>query len=82
MIDQLCQLVWFVPEISETWIPIVGTIAGTLTAVIIVALVLMSKQQQRELEHALQLRRMEHERRMKELDLELARLHAGAAQRQ
>jgi uncharacterized membrane-anchored protein YhcB (DUF1043 family) len=82
MIDQLCQLVWFLPEISETWIPIVGTIAGTLTAVIIVALALMSKQQQRELEHALQLRRMEHERRMRELELELARLHAGAAQRQ
>jgi hypothetical protein len=82
MLDSLCQWAWFLPEISETWIPIVGTIAGTLTALIVVALVLMSKQQQRELEHALQLRRMEHERRMRELELELARLHAGAAQRQ
>lgn len=66
-------------RISEIWIPIVGSIAGTAMVVAIVAIVMITKQRLQEMEHTLQLRRMEHERRMKELELELARIHAGAA---
>ncbi len=82
MVEGLCGLACFLPDISENWIPVVAVISGTLMVVIIVALSLMNKQHQQELEHTLQIRRMEHERRMKELDLELARLHAAGQVRQ
>ncbi len=69
----------FAERVSEIWIPIVGVIAGTAMIVAVVATVMITKQRLAEMEHTLQLRRMEHERRMKELELELARIHAGAA---
>ena len=51
----------------------------------IVAIVFHAKQQMQRLDYELQLRRMDHERRMKELELELARVReargAGTAAR-
>lgn len=70
---------WLLPEINEYWVPVVGIISGCLMVIVIVALVTMTRQRQTEMEHTLQLRRMEHERRMKELEVELARLQGGAA---
>ncbi len=72
-------LAWFLPEISPFWIPIVGVVSGCLMVLGIVALVVNYKQRMQEMEHTLQLRRMEHERRMKELELELARINSGVA---
>jgi hypothetical protein len=69
------------PDVSETWIPIVAVVCGTLMVVLIVAIGTITKQRMQEMEHALQLRRMEHERRMKELELELARIQAGVSVR-
>ncbi len=75
-----CYAIFQLAErVSEIWIPIVGTVAGTAMVVAIVAIVMITKQRLQEMEHTLQLRRMEHETRMKELEVELARLHAGAA---
>lgn len=63
--------------VSMIWIPIVGTIFGTMMIVGIVAIVLHSRQQMQRLDYELHLRRMEHERRMKELELELAKVKQG-----
>ncbi len=67
------------PDKLVVFIPIVGTIMGTLMVIAIVWVVMHYKQRMQEMEHQLQLRRMEHERRMKELELELARIQSGAA---
>lgn len=75
-------LAWFQginPDALVYFIPIVGTIMGTLMVVAVVWLVVHYKQRMQEMEHTLQLRRMEHERRMKELELELARVQSGMA---
>jgi hypothetical protein len=72
-------LAFEIPQISGEWIPIVGAVSGTLMVVLIVAISTITKQRIAELDHALQMRRMEHERRMKELEIELARINAGAA---
>lgn len=72
-------LAWSLQEISPYWIPIVGVVSGCLMVLGIVALVVNYKQRMQEMEHTLQLRRMEHERRMKELELELARINSGLA---
>ncbi len=65
--------------VSPLWVPIVGTIFGTVMIVGIVAIVHHSKQQMQRLEYELHLRRMEHERRMKELELELAKVKQGGS---
>ncbi len=66
--------------ISPLWIPIVTVVSGCLMVVGIVAVVHHHKQQIQRLDYELQLRRMEHERRMKELELELAKVKQGGAE--
>ncbi len=75
----LGMMLQFVREVSPVMVPIVGTIAGTAMVVLIVGIVMLNRARIQEMEHTLQLRRMEHERRMKELELELARLHSTAS---
>jgi hypothetical protein len=54
-------------------IPIVGTIAGTLMVVAIVGIVFWFKARERELQfhQDMRIREMEHQRKMKELEVEL-----------
>jgi len=57
-------------------IPIVGTVFGTVMIVAIVGIVFWYKGRERELQvhQEMQMRQMEHDRRMKELDLERAKI--------
>jgi len=59
--------------INPFMIPIVGTIAGTLMVVAIVAIVFWFKARDKELQYHqdLRIREMEHQRKMKELEVEL-----------
>ena len=59
--------------INPLLIPIVGTIAGTLMIVAIVGIVYWFKAREKELQfhHDLRIREMEHQRKLKELDVEL-----------
>lgn len=82
MLQMGLGLAWFQginPEIVVYLIPIVGIIMSTLVVIAVVWLVVHYKQRMQEMEHTLQLRRMDHERRMKELELELARVQSGMA---
>ena len=63
----------FSSNISPIWIPVVGMVAGTIMIVCIVAIVMHNKQQMQRMDYELHLRRMDHERRMKELELELVK---------
>ncbi len=67
--------------VNPLWIPIVGTIAGTLMIVAIVAIVYWFKARERELQlhQDLRLREMEHQRKMKELEVELEKAKAMQA---
>jgi CHASE1-domain containing sensor protein len=67
--------------INPFWIPIVGTIAGTLMTVAIVGIVFWFKARQKELQfhQDLRLREMEHQRRTKELEVELEKAKATQA---
>ena len=69
----LFETEFFSANISPIWIPVAGTIAGTIMVVCIVAIVGHNKQQMQRMDYELQLRRMDHERRMKELELELVK---------
>jgi hypothetical protein len=62
-------------------IPLVGTIFGTVMVVAIVAIVFSFKSRERELQvrQEMQVRQFDHERRMKELDLEIAKTRAQSA---
>lgn len=59
--------------INPLLIPIVGTIAGTLMIVAIVGIVYWFKAREKELQfhQDLRIREMEHQRKLKELDVEL-----------
>jgi len=59
-------------------IPIVGTIAGTLMIVAIVGIVYWFKAREKELQfhQDLRIREMEHQRKLKELDVELEKAKA------
>jgi hypothetical protein len=59
--------------INPFWIPIVGTIAGTLMVVAIVGIVYWFKAREKELQfhQDMRIREMEHQRKMKELEVEL-----------
>jgi hypothetical protein len=59
-------------------IPIVGTIAGTLLILAIVGIVFWYKARVRELQfhQDLRIREMEHQRKMKELEVEMERIRA------
>jgi hypothetical protein len=59
--------------INPLVIPIVGTIAGTLMIVAIVGIVYWFKAREKELQfhQDLRIREMEHQRKLKELDVEL-----------
>lgn len=59
-------------------IPIVGTVFGTFMVVAIVAIVFSHKARERDLQvrQEMQMRQFEHDRRMKELELEIARTKA------
>jgi hypothetical protein len=61
---------------SPLMIPIVGTIFGTVMAVAIVGIVFWYKGRERELQvhQEMQIRQMEHDRRMKELELERSKV--------
>ena len=64
--------------INPFMIPIVGTIAGTLMVVAIVAIVFWFKARDKELQYHqdLRIREMEHQRKMKELEVELEKAKA------
>lgn len=66
------------PETLPLLIPIVGSIAGCTTVVLIIAIVFWHKTRSRELEihREMRLREMEHERSLKEMELEIARSRA------
>jgi len=67
--------------INALMIPIVGTIAGTLMTVAIVAIVFWSRARTRELQfhQDLRIREMEHQVRMKELEVELEKAKARSS---
>jgi len=60
-------------NINPLLIPIVGTITGTLMIVAIVGIVFWFKARDKELQYHqdLRVREMEHQRKMKELEIEL-----------
>ena len=60
-------------------IPIVGTISGVLMIVAIVAIVYWHKSREKELQvhQEMRIREMEHQRRMKELELEIGKAKAS-----
>ena len=62
-------------------IPIVGTIAGTLMVVAIVGIVYWFRARDKELQYHqdLRIREMEHQRKMKELEVELEKAKAMQA---
>ncbi|MBZ5668679.1 MAG: hypothetical protein LAO04_03000 [Acidobacteriia bacterium] len=64
--------------INPLLIPIVGTIAGTLMIVAIVGIVYWYKAREKELQfhQDLRVREMEHQRKLKELDVELEKAKA------
>ena len=65
-------------RINPLWIPIIGTVAGTLMVVAIVGIVFWFKGRERELaaHQEMRLREMEHQRKMKELEVELEKAKA------
>jgi hypothetical protein len=64
--------------INPLLIPIVGTIAGTLMIVAIVGIVYWFKAREKELQfhQDLRIREMEHQRKLRELDVELEKAKA------
>jgi hypothetical protein len=62
-------------------IPIMGIVCGTAMIVAIVAMSLSHKMRDRELQvrQEMQIRQFDHERRMKEIDLEIARARAQSS---
>ena len=66
-------------SISPLLIPVVGTVAGCAMIVAIVALLVWSGTRRKELQihQEMRIREMEHERNMKQLELEIARTRAG-----
>ena len=64
--------------VNPVLIPIVGTIFGTVMIVAIVGIVHWSKTRTKELQfhQDLRVREMEHQRKMKELEVELERIKA------
>lgn len=65
-------------EISPLWIPIAGVIGGCLMIVAIVGITFWFKERDKELQYHQELRvkEMEHQRRMKELEIELEKTKA------
>ena len=59
-------------------IPLVGTVCGVVMIIAVVAIVYWHKTRERELQvhQDLQLREMEHQKRMKELELEIEKTRA------
>jgi hypothetical protein len=59
--------------VNALWIPIIGTVAGAVMIVAIVAIVFSFKARMKELQfhQDLRIREMEHQRKMKELEVEL-----------
>lgn len=66
---------------SPILIPIVGCVAGTAMIVAIVGIVFWYKARERELmvHQDMRLREMEHQRKMKELELEIEKTKGGQA---
>lgn len=64
-------------------IPIAGIVFGTAMVVAVVAIITWSKGRERELQvhQEMQLRQMEHDRRMKELELEIEKTRVQHAER-
>ena len=69
------------PLDQVVWVPIVGTIAGCAMIAIIIAIVFWHKTRVKELEahREMRLREMEHERGMKELEIQKARIDLDRA---
>ncbi len=59
-----------------TFSPFMIPIAAFVMVICIVAIVVWHKSREKELEYELRLREMEHAKKMKEMDLEMARLKA------
>lgn len=70
--------------INPLLIPIVGTVFGTLMVVAIVGIVYSFKARDKELQYHqdLRLREMEHQVKMKQLEIELEKAKAGNSPRQ
>ncbi len=68
-------------EISPLWIPIAGAISGTAMVVAVVGIVFWFKARGKELlfHQDLRMKEMEHQRRMKELEIELEKTKARNA---
>lgn len=70
------------PDLGSPFlIPIVGCVAGTAMIVAIVGIVFWYKARERELmvHQDMRLREMEHQRKMKELELEIEKTKGGQA---
>jgi hypothetical protein len=65
-------------EVSPLWIPMVGAVSGCLMVVAIVGIVFWFKAREKELlfHQDLRVKEMEHQRRMKELEIELEKTKA------
>ena len=65
-------------DINPLWIPIAGVIFGTLMIVAIVGISFWFKAREKELQfhQDLRIREMEHQRKMKELEVELEKAKA------
>ena len=65
-------------NINPMWIPIAGMIVSTVMLIGVVAIVFWYKARSRELQfhQDLRIREMEHQRKMKEMELEMERIKA------
>ena len=66
-------------DINPLWIPIAGVVFGTVMVVAVVGIVFWFKARDKELHYhqELRVREMEHQRRMKELEVELEKTKAS-----
>lgn len=69
-------------EMNPFLIPIVGTIAGCAMIVIIIAIVFWNRTRMKELDihREMRLREMEHERNLKQVELDIEKLRATRSQ--
>ncbi|MGH9404883.1 MAG: hypothetical protein ACRD3D_03485 [Terriglobia bacterium] len=65
----------------ELWVPIIGTIAGCAMVAIIIAIIFWHRTRVKELEahREMRIREMEHERSLKEIELQKVKLELDKA---
>lgn len=69
-------------EMTPTLVPLVGTIAGCAMIVLIIAIVFWNRTRMKELDihREMRLREMEHERNLKQVELDIEKLRATRSQ--